>query len=51
MLLDAPPDIDRGELTDKGTISQKAVLANRSALVDELYEEPASPRVLRMQGS
>lgn len=48
MLLDAPPDIDRGELTDKGTISQKAVLANRAALVDELYQEPASPRVLRM---
>lgn len=47
MLLAAPPDIDRGELTDKGTISQKAVLANRAALVDELYEEPASPRVLR----
>jgi feruloyl-CoA synthase len=47
MLLDAPPDIDKGELTDKGTISQKAVLANRAALVDELYREPGSPRVLR----
>lgn len=48
MLLADPPDIDRGELTDKGTISQKAVLANRADLVEELYAQPASPRVLRI---
>jgi feruloyl-CoA synthase len=46
LLLAAPPDIDRGELTDKGTISQMAVLANRSELVEELYSKPYSPRVL-----
>jgi feruloyl-CoA synthase len=47
IILAEPPDIDKGELTDKGTISQKAVLANRAGRVDELYAEPPSPRVLR----
>lgn len=46
LLLAAPPDIDRGELTDKGTISHMAVLANRGDLVEELYARPYSPRVL-----
>lgn len=46
LLLAAPPDIDRGELTDKGTISQMAVLASRRDLVEELYAKPYSPRVL-----
>ncbi|HWK63977.1 MAG TPA: feruloyl-CoA synthase [Rhizobiaceae bacterium] len=46
LLLAAPPDIDRGELTDKGTISQMAVLANRGDLVEELYAKPYSARVL-----
>ena len=47
IVLAEPPDIDKGELTDKGTISQKAVLANRARRVDELYAEPPSPRALR----
>ena len=37
MLLKEPPSLDAGELTDKGTINQKAVLRNRRRLVDELY--------------
>jgi feruloyl-CoA synthase len=37
MLLKEPPSLDAGEVTDKGTINQKAVLRNRSKLVDELY--------------
>ena len=46
ILLDEPPSIDAREITDKGSINQKAVLRNRSALVDELYDAQASPRVL-----
>lgn len=46
LVLAAPPDIDRGELTDKGTISQKAVLSNRAELVEELYARPYASRVL-----
>jgi feruloyl-CoA synthase len=46
LVLDEPPSIDRGEQTDKGSINQKAVLQNRTALVDELYESPPSARVI-----
>ncbi|HEX9470022.1 MAG TPA: feruloyl-CoA synthase, partial [Bradyrhizobium sp.] len=37
ILLDAPLSIDRGEVTDKGSINQRAVLDARAALIDELY--------------
>jgi feruloyl-CoA synthase len=37
VLLDRPPAIDAHELTDKGSVNQKAVLANRAAIVDALY--------------
>ncbi|HYD55458.1 MAG TPA: feruloyl-CoA synthase, partial [Burkholderiales bacterium] len=45
ILLEDPPSLDAGEMTDKGTINQKAVLANRAAALEELYSD--SPRVLR----
>ncbi len=47
LLMDAPPSLDTGELTDKGSINQRAVLANRKALIDELYAETPSPRIIR----
>jgi feruloyl-CoA synthase len=31
------PSIDRGEVTDKGSINQRAVLTHREALVEHLY--------------
>jgi feruloyl-CoA synthase len=39
-LLRAPLSLDAGELTDKGTVNQRAVLARRAALVDALYAAP-----------
>jgi feruloyl-CoA synthase len=36
-LLDAPLSIDRGEVTDKGSINQRAVLDHRRATVETLY--------------
>ena len=42
ILLDEPPSIDAREITDKGSINQKAVLENRSALVEELYAASVS---------
>jgi feruloyl-CoA synthase len=47
MLMDEPPTLDTGELTDKGSINQRTVLAHRAALVDELYAEAPSPRIIR----
>jgi feruloyl-CoA synthase len=37
-VLAEPPSIDKGEVTDKGSINQRAVLQNRDALVQALYE-------------
>lgn len=48
LLLDEPASMARGEVTDKGSINQRAVLQHRAAWVDELYGEPAGPRVLRL---
>lgn len=36
-LLETPPSIDKGEVTDKGSINQRAVLQWRAAKVDALY--------------
>jgi feruloyl-CoA synthase len=41
VLLDTPLSIDRGEVTDKGSINQRAVLDARAALIEQLYA--ASP--------
>jgi feruloyl-CoA synthase len=46
MLLDKPPSIDAGEVTDKGSINQRAVLRERASLVDALYAEPPPPGVI-----
>jgi feruloyl-CoA synthase len=46
ILLAEPPSLDAGEMTDPGSINQRAVLERRAAAVAELYASPASPRVL-----
>jgi len=46
MLLAEPPSLDAGEMTDKGSINARAVLARRADLVIELYADPPSPQVL-----
>jgi feruloyl-CoA synthase len=42
VLLDTPLSIDRGEVTDKGSINQRAVLEHRGALIEALYS-PSPP--------
>ncbi|WP_407150195.1 feruloyl-CoA synthase [Bradyrhizobium sp. ORS 86] len=44
VLLDTPLSIDRGEVTDKGSINQRAVLEHRNVLIETLYASvpPAS---------
>jgi feruloyl-CoA synthase len=37
-LLSEPPTIDRGEITDKGSINQRAVLEYRADIVAALHE-------------
>lgn len=38
-LLHEPPSIDKGEVTDKGSINQRAVLKHRDALVQDFHED------------
>jgi feruloyl-CoA synthase len=38
-LLADPPTIDRGEITDKGSINQRAVLAHRADTVEKLHAD------------
>lgn len=49
ILLDEPPLLDAGEITDKGSINQKVVLDRRASLVEEMYSPNPSARVLRVQ--
>jgi feruloyl-CoA synthase len=41
-VLAEPPSIDKGEVTDKGSINQRAVLSHRASLVEALYEGKAA---------
>jgi feruloyl-CoA synthase len=36
-LMAEPPSIDKGEVTDKGSINQRAVLKHRAALADAMH--------------
>ncbi|SFI96263.1 feruloyl-CoA synthase [Bradyrhizobium sp. Gha] len=46
ILMDTPLSIDKGEVTDKGSINQRAVLEHRGALIEELYAANPSDRVI-----
>ncbi|WP_024672354.1 feruloyl-CoA synthase [Pseudomonas syringae] len=45
VLLDEPASIDRGEITDKGSINQRAVLQARAAKVEALYRDQDPDRL------
>lgn len=45
-LLTAPLSLDAGEITDKGSVNQRAVLAQRAALVEELYASSPPPHII-----
>ncbi len=47
LLLAEPPSIDSGEITDKGSINQRAVLRRRDALVQALHDDTA-PGILKL---
>jgi feruloyl-CoA synthase len=49
LLMCEPPSAARGEVTDKGSINQRAVLKSRADLVDTLYDDHPGPGVLHAQ--
>ena len=48
VLIATPLSIDRGEVTDKGSINQRAVLDHRAGLIDELYSSTPAADVITL---
>lgn len=48
MLLVEPLSLDKGEVTDKGSVNQRAILKHRADLVAAVYEDD-DPRVIRVE--
>jgi feruloyl-CoA synthase len=46
LVLEDPASIDRGEITDKGYLNQRAILSHRANQVEELFAEVPSARVI-----
>ena len=46
LLMAEPPSPEKGEVTDKGSINQRAVLKHRAALVDALHDGTADHIIL-----
>jgi feruloyl-CoA synthase len=49
ILLEEPPSLDAREITDKGSLNQRAVLEHRAKLVEELYGTRESALILRLE--
>ena len=50
MLMPDLPSIDSSEVTDKGSLNQRAVLKNRTKDVEALYAEPPPAHVIELRG-
>ncbi|SED37722.1 feruloyl-CoA synthase [Bradyrhizobium erythrophlei] len=48
ILLDTPLSIDRGEVTDKGSINQRAVLEHRTNIIEALYAPVPPASVIKL---
>ncbi len=46
VLLEEPASLDHGEITDKGSVNQRAVLGRRAAIVEALYADEPGADVL-----
>jgi len=49
VILEDPPAIDAQELTEKGSVNQKAVLRNRAAVIEQLFAEPPDGLVIDIE--
>ena len=48
ILMAEPASMDNGEMTDKGSINQRAVLDHRSGLIEELYSPTPAAHVITL---
>ena len=46
VLLDTPLSIDRGEVTDKGSVNQRSVLEHRAGLIDAIYAKSSDAKAV-----
>ena len=46
IVLEQPPSLDAGEITDKGSLNQRAILDRRRLLVDDLFAGHQPPHVI-----
>ena len=46
LVMAEPADLDAGEITDKGYVNQRKVLARRAGLVEMLYADPVPAGVI-----
>jgi feruloyl-CoA synthase len=51
ILIDTPLSIDRGEVTDKGSINQRAVLEHRAPLIEQLYSPVPTAGVITLEAT
>jgi len=51
ILAEEPPSLDAGEITDKGSFNQRAVLERRAGLVEDLYAVTPGPHILSIPHS
>jgi len=49
MLAEEPPSLDAGEVTDKGSLNQRAVLDRRASLVEQFYSDAPSAKILTLK--
>ncbi len=49
LLLPSPPSLDHGEITDKGSINQRAVLHHRAECVAQLYAATRLPHIAEIE--
>ena len=47
MVLDVPPSVANNEITDKGSINQRAVLQHRAALIEDFYNDQPVDRIIK----
>jgi len=47
LIMARPASLDAGEVTDKGYVNQRKVLAERAALAEALYADPVPPGVIK----
>jgi feruloyl-CoA synthase len=46
IIMTEPPDIDAGEITDKGYLNQRRIIARRTALIETLYSDAPENSVM-----